>query len=126
MLIHESFVLTPRFFPLKTKRCFYRHPVECRLEYTDFVKIGQPKLSERKSQRSWLFVSTSYSLLDNNFLSLGLLVESKYIMKKQSQILSNSAFVYRILWITNLLEIQGNPSSILEKSPWGFGFNRIN
>jgi len=29
-------------------------------------------------------------------------------MKKQNQILSKSAFVYRKLWITNLLEMQGN------------------
>jgi hypothetical protein len=79
--------------------------------------------SGRKRWKSGLRASQRVRL---NYLYNLMISESKYIMKKQSQILSNSAFVYRILWITNLLEIQGNPSSILEKSPLGFGFNRIN
>jgi hypothetical protein len=55
-IFHESFLLTPGFFPLKTKKYLRRHPADCRLEYIYFMKIGQPKLSERETQRSGLFV----------------------------------------------------------------------
>jgi hypothetical protein len=37
-------------FPLKTKKYLHRFPVDSSLEYIYFMKIGQPKLSERKSQ----------------------------------------------------------------------------
>jgi len=36
------------FGPNRAKKCFRLHPVDCWLEYTYFMRIGQPKLSERK------------------------------------------------------------------------------
>jgi hypothetical protein len=42
---HEHFLLIPGFFSLETKKCLHRHPVMG--VYIDFMKIGQPKLSER-------------------------------------------------------------------------------
>jgi hypothetical protein len=44
---HEGFLLTPRLFPLKAKKYLRRHPADCQLEYIYFMKMGQPKLSER-------------------------------------------------------------------------------
>jgi len=34
-------------FSLKMKKYLHRHPADCWLKYTYFMKIGQPKLSER-------------------------------------------------------------------------------
>jgi len=53
--ISRKFHLPPGFFPLKTKKYLHRHPADSWLEYIYFMKNGQPKLSERKSQRSGLF-----------------------------------------------------------------------
>jgi hypothetical protein len=41
---------------MKTKKYLHHHPADYSLEYIYFMKIGQPKLSERKSQGSGLFV----------------------------------------------------------------------
>ena len=49
-IFHGSFLMTPGFFPLKTKKYLHRHPADSWLKYIYFMKIGQPKLSERKSQ----------------------------------------------------------------------------
>jgi hypothetical protein len=45
--ISRKFPSDPRLFSLKTKKYLYRHPVDCWLKYTNSMKIGQPKLSER-------------------------------------------------------------------------------
>jgi hypothetical protein len=42
---------------LKMKKHLRRHTADCWLEYIYFMKIGQPKLSERKNQRRGLFVT---------------------------------------------------------------------
>ncbi len=45
-IFYESLLLTSGFFP-ETKKDLHRHPVDSWLEYTNFMKIGQPKLSDR-------------------------------------------------------------------------------
>ena len=53
LLFHKSFLLTPGVFPMKTKKYLHRHPVDSWLEYTYFMKIGQPKPSERVKEEGW-------------------------------------------------------------------------
>ena len=55
-IFYEGFLLTPGFL-LKTKKYLHRHPVDARLEYIYFMKIGQPNLSERTSQTSGLLAT---------------------------------------------------------------------
>jgi hypothetical protein len=45
-----------------TKKYLSYHPADCQLEYIYFMKIGQPELSERKSQRSGLVVQLIFSV----------------------------------------------------------------
>jgi hypothetical protein len=56
--ISGKFPSDARLLSLKTKKYLHRHPAHSRLEYIYFVKSGQPKLSEKKSQRSGLSVTT--------------------------------------------------------------------
>ena len=52
----RSCVFITKLFSMKTKKYLDRYPADSWLEYIYFMKIGQPKLSERKGQRSGLFV----------------------------------------------------------------------
>jgi len=45
--ISRMFPSHPRLFSLKTKKYLHRHPSDFCLEYTNFMKVGQPKLPER-------------------------------------------------------------------------------
>jgi hypothetical protein len=47
---------------------------DCWLEYTKFMKIGQPKLSERTGQRGGLFV-TPATILKRSFRKLAMVVQ---------------------------------------------------
>jgi len=52
-VFHEHFLQTPGFSSLKTKKYLRRDAVDSRLEYIYFMKIGQPKPSERVKEEGW-------------------------------------------------------------------------
>jgi hypothetical protein len=55
---YKLFYWFRHFFPAsRANPLFHRHPVESWLKYIYFMKIGQPKLLERNSQKSGLFVT---------------------------------------------------------------------
>jgi hypothetical protein len=55
--ISGKFPSDARLLSPKKKKYPHRHPAHSRLEYIYFMKSGQPKLSEKKSQRSGLRVT---------------------------------------------------------------------
>jgi hypothetical protein len=56
-IFYESLLLTPGFFP-ENEEISAPPPCDCQLEYIYFMKIGQPKVSERKNEKSGLVVTS--------------------------------------------------------------------
>ena len=54
---------------MKTKKYLHCHPADFRLEYTNFVKIGQPKLSESCNAKKTGCLQRSKSAITGYFLA---------------------------------------------------------
>ena len=75
------------------KKYLHRHPVDSWLEYTNFMRVGQSKLSERKSRRSGMFVPPT-----NPQAKIVLIVEDYglkgIIRKNKSRVRDRPAFIF--------------------------------